>query len=192
MPWFQSCQNCGGLVLFHRHESGGVFCSSVCRQFHNRPGFCEACLKETHEVGAGGTRTVNGFGTSLLGRSAPCPNCGSVIQRLFACALFIPILPLGRFRVKHCSPGHYFSRRMRKAGEPYVSLASAALEDEGHKLLAEASLKPPPDREPSSARSSHQRGRAPKLNPRRFRSRTRCEPRTARGPFLSATPPFWW
>src|SRR5258706_509773 len=47
------------------------------------------------------------------------------------------------------------------------------------------------DREPSSARSRHKRGRTLKLIPRRFRGRTRCEPRTARGPFLLPAPAFW-
>ena len=43
-----------------------------------------------------------------------------------------------------------------------------------------------PDREPSSARSSHQRGRTFKLIPRWLRGWIRCEPRTARGPFRLA------
>ena len=50
----------------------------------------------------------------------------------------------------------------------------------------------PPDREPSSARSGHQHGRMLKLIPRRFRGRTRCEPRTARGPVLRRVAAFYW
>jgi len=42
----------------------------------------------------------------------------------------------------------------------------------------------PPDREPSWARSSRQRWKIFKPIPSRCRARTRCEPRTARGPIL--------
>jgi hypothetical protein len=134
----EPCQNCGGLVIFARPSPTGVFCSSACRQHHKTPDFCEACLEQTHEVGAGNTCRVNGVGTALYGRGTPCPRCGSVIQQLFWCLLFIPIIPLGRFRVKYCAPGKYISRRLRTADEPYVSLASVAAEDQGYKLLAEA------------------------------------------------------
>jgi hypothetical protein len=43
----------------------------------------------------------------------------------------------------------------------------------------------PPDRERSPARSSHKHERTPRFIPRCLCFRTRCEPGTARGPFLA-------
>src|SRR5436309_14658704 len=52
-------------------------------------------------------------------------------------------------------------------------------------------LTPPPDHEPSPARSSYERPAPFKLIPRRLCGRTRCEPGTARGPFLVGRPALW-
>src|SRR5258707_8053042 len=50
----------------------------------------------------------------------------------------------------------------------------------------------PPDREPSSARSGHECKGACKQIPRCLPGRTRCEPRTARGPAPGQLPLRWW
>src|SRR5258707_973637 len=58
-----------------------------------------------------------------------------------------------------------------------------------HPLTAKArAIAKRTDREPSSARSSHQRRVASKVIPRCRCRRTRCEPRTARGPLYRCGP----
>ena len=84
---FERCQNCRSRVVFGYRNTTGVFCSSVCHNYHANPGFCEICLSQTVEIGAGDT-TVRGIGTSLCGSSEPCPRCGSVIRRLCDCFFF--------------------------------------------------------------------------------------------------------
>lgn len=79
-------------------------------------GFCESCLADTLPEDAGSTSTFNGMGTRLYSFSDECPECQSRVQHLFFCFLWIPLVPLGRFRVKYCAPQRYFSRRLRPRG----------------------------------------------------------------------------
>ena len=132
---FERCQNCGSRVLFGHKDEGGIFCSRICHDYYKHPGLCEVCLSQTVEIRFGGTATVNTVGTAYYGRSDKCAHCGSVIRRQFVCILFIPVVPLGRFRVKYFSPGRFFSRRIRMPGEVCGPLD---LENEGHALLADA------------------------------------------------------
>src|SRR4051794_17767371 len=79
---------------------------------HKDIAFCDNCIQETVEVGAGNTCTINGVGTTFYGKSQRCPHCGSVVRQLFWCVMLIPIVPLGKFRVLDCRGGSYFSRRL--------------------------------------------------------------------------------
>ncbi len=80
--------------------------------------FCDACIEATAPYHTGGTFRLNGIGTTLFGQDHPCPQCGSVVSRLWFCVLFIPIVPLGRFRVLWLSSGRFLSRAVRRVGSP--------------------------------------------------------------------------
>ena len=111
---FEKCNNCGVRVIAgKRDENGAVFCSSVCMSFHRFPGFCKNCDAATTTESAGSTVTVNGIGTKIYGSKSPCPHCGSTIQTKFFVVIFIPLIPLGKYRTKWATPTRYISRRLK-------------------------------------------------------------------------------
>ncbi|MGP4016707.1 tetratricopeptide repeat protein [Saccharopolyspora sp. 5N708] len=61
--------------------------------------FCGSCTDETIAWAAPDTTTFNGFGTRFYGAADPCPRCGSVVKGLYLCLLWIPVWPMGRFRI---------------------------------------------------------------------------------------------
>jgi hypothetical protein len=109
---FEKCGNCGARVVKGRTDQYGTFCSSACHDHFVHPGFCASCLHATTEVSSGGTFTFNGIGTRLYGSGDPCPVCRSVVQRLFFCVIFIPLIPIAKYRVKYVTPGRFLSRRL--------------------------------------------------------------------------------
>ena len=85
--------------------------------FIRKTGFCRACYGSTTNESPGSTFTVNlVFGTRLMGGSEQCPACGSMIQWLWFW-FFLPIIPLGRYRIKYLSDGllrsTYIGRKLR-------------------------------------------------------------------------------
>jgi hypothetical protein len=58
--------------------------------------------------GAPGLATINGFGTTLYGRTDPNPLDGSHIATYYFVALFIPIFPIARYRVIPIDRGYRF------------------------------------------------------------------------------------
>lgn len=112
---FEKCQNCGGRVLKGVRDQFGIFCSMECRNFAVYPGFCPSCASATTEKSSGGTYTLNGIGTTLYGAGDPCSICGSVIRTHWICVLYIPVIPLGKYRVKFTQPRRFLSRRLRAA-----------------------------------------------------------------------------
>jgi len=116
---FEQCGNCGARVVKGVRDDLGVFCSMECRNFKAYPGFCPACLNTTNSRSSGGTFTFNGIGTALYGSRDPCAVCGSVIQTLWFCIIFVPVIPLGKYRVKHTQPRKWVSRQFTGvASEP--------------------------------------------------------------------------
>ncbi len=113
----KDCPNCGAKnILFGGVKDGDLtFCSKECYGFYQNKGFCEACTQATDEKEAGGTATLNGIGTRLHGGKDRCPTCHSVIQTKYFCVLFIPVIPLKRYRVLYCMPKRYFSRQLKPA-----------------------------------------------------------------------------
>ncbi len=107
------CQNCGKLM---DSERDAQFCSQPCRINYEHPTFCGACLEETIPISAGDMETVNGIGIGLYGKGHVCQACGSLLQRVCFCILFIPVIPLAKFRVKYRPDGKYLSRRTRRLG----------------------------------------------------------------------------
>ncbi len=112
---FEKCINCGTHAIVSIRAGGGTFCSKQCRDYYQHPDYCRACMAGTTQESAGGTTTVNGVGTKLYGSKSPCPQCGSIIQTKFFCFLLIPVIPLGKYRVKWVSPRRYLSRKLNPA-----------------------------------------------------------------------------
>lgn len=109
---FEKCDNCGGRSVRAIRDDRGSFCSQACRSWAAFPRFCERCISASSDVSSGGTATINGIGTKLYGSGDRCPTCNSVIKRLFFCLVYIPLIPLGKFRVKHVTPSRFFSRKI--------------------------------------------------------------------------------
>lgn len=109
---FEKCRNCGQRVVTGITDERGTFCSTVCRNFFVNPEFCHACLGSSTVAPNEGTVTANGVGTRLYGGSDLCPTCDSIVQRLFFCILFIPVIPAGRYRVKYATPTRFIWRKL--------------------------------------------------------------------------------
>ncbi len=124
---FEKCQNCGSRVISGRRDELGVFCSAECRNFVAHPGFCQTCLSTSSPRSTGGTFTFNGIGTGLYGRKDPCSVCGSVVQTHWICIFFVPIIPLGKYRVKYTQPRRFLSRRLSDKVLPPFPSATADL-----------------------------------------------------------------
>ena len=87
------------------------FCSLPCYT-HSPTGFCKACLASTSNDAPGGTFTFNSIGTKLFFANDRCPECHSIVQRKAICALFIPLIPLGTYRVIYVGPSRYVGRKV--------------------------------------------------------------------------------
>ncbi|MGX1916117.1 tetratricopeptide repeat protein [Streptomyces phaeochromogenes] len=86
--------------------------------------FCGACTDETIAWHAPDTETVNGIGTMFYGAADPCPRCGSIVRREYFCVLWIPVWPMGRYRIITLSGSltgsRYVGRRFPvRADNPY-------------------------------------------------------------------------
>ena len=123
---FEKCSNCGSRVVWGQRDELGVYCSEQCRSFLHYPGFCQTCADGTTAQDAGSTTTLNGIGTRLYGGGSRCPLCASIVQTKFFCLLFIPLIPLGRYRVRYVSPKRYLSRKLIVKSTSPASLATNA------------------------------------------------------------------
>jgi hypothetical protein len=114
----ECCTNCQTRILFGgQRDAAGVFCSWQCQTWFwqvqlDLPPFCDHCLAETTEQSSGSTYTLNGIGTSLFGWAQPCPQCSSAVRTKCICVFFIPLIPLGKYRVKFSTPQQFISRRL--------------------------------------------------------------------------------
>ena len=70
--------------------------------------------------------TLNRIGTRLYGGGSRCPVCDSIVQNKFFCLFFIPVIPLGQYRVRYVSPNRYLSRRLIAESTSPTSLAADA------------------------------------------------------------------
>lgn len=109
--FFAKCQNCGERVFGRPSpNAGGIFCSRICQSNFRHPGFCTACVAATTPSPAASSIRVNGIGAGLYFRKDWCKTCGSVIQSQWFSVFFIPVIPLGKFRIKYVAPHQYLSR----------------------------------------------------------------------------------
>jgi tetratricopeptide (TPR) repeat protein len=117
--------------------------------------FCGPCTDETIAWLAPDTETVNGIGTLFYGAADPCSRCGSVVKRLYFCVLWIPVWPMGRFRIITLSSSltgsraRYVGRRFPvSADNPYgLDRKTAALVAQAEAEAEEAAKswpEPPP------------------------------------------------
>jgi hypothetical protein len=120
------CQNCGGRVWGRPRDKLGVFCSITCRNNFINPGFCKSCIAATMPGSAGDNVTINGIGAMFYGKRDCCKICGSVVRSRWFCVLFIPLFPLGTFRVKYVAPSSYLSRKLPKEPRTREQVQSAA------------------------------------------------------------------
>ena len=111
---FEKCTNCTTRVVVGRRDDKGIFCSVVCQNFYRCPQFCRSCNAATIDDSAGSTYTLNGIGTKIYGAKDPCSECGSTIQTKWFVVLYIPLIPLGKYRTKWCNPFQFFSRKLIK------------------------------------------------------------------------------
>jgi hypothetical protein len=78
--------------------------------------FCPACTAETADQSAGGMFRLNGCGLGLYGWRDYCTGCGSSIRRQFISLVWVPLIPVGRYRVIYASKdmisSQYYSRKV--------------------------------------------------------------------------------
>lgn len=117
--FLKSCTNCSAfaLTLPYRDALGRTYCSAACMQWlgEGPRGFCRKCQFETGTAASGNLQRINGIGTAFVGSSEACPTCRSVVRRVWFTVLFLPVIPLARYRVLHISPREFYSRRLRNA-----------------------------------------------------------------------------
>ena len=117
--FFKACTNCGvfGLTLPFRDKLGRTYCSAVCRKWMGEGPrqFCQRCLFESGPESSGNLQRINGIGTTFVGSSDECGECASVVRRVWFTVLYLPLIPLRKYRVLQISPQQFFSRRLRPA-----------------------------------------------------------------------------
>jgi hypothetical protein len=115
--------------------------------------FCGACTDETIAWPAPDTQSNKGTGTIFYGGDDPCPRCGSVVKGLYFCVLWIPVWPMGRFRIitlsRSLTGARYVGRRIPDGTDnPYgLNKKTAAIIAEAHeatKKIQRSWPKPPP------------------------------------------------
>ena len=62
--------------------------------------FCEACTNVSSTAYfPGKVSSLNGIGRMFYGEESRCPTCGSCVRTLWFTLLFLPIVPLGSYRI---------------------------------------------------------------------------------------------
>jgi hypothetical protein len=73
--------------------------------------FCEACKSSSSDVSAGNILSINFIGRGFIGSSNRCATCESVERNLYFFFL-IPLLPLGKWRVKNIESNRLMTRKV--------------------------------------------------------------------------------
>jgi hypothetical protein len=126
MGMIGKCKGCGASIVFGKKVGDDLYCDTICYEFHRFPGFCPNCTAETTGQSPGSTFTLNGIGTKLYGSGSKCPTCSSVIKRLWFCVLYIPVIPLGKFRIKQARAKRYIGRQLvgkSRLDDPHYAFA---------------------------------------------------------------------
>ncbi len=109
---FEKCLSCGDRVFFTVKDQAGTFCSKRCRDYFFYPRFCQECIQSTADQSSGGTFTLNFIGTTFFLEKDRCLVCGSVVRWLVFSVLLVPLIPLGKYRVKYVSRDRFWSRKV--------------------------------------------------------------------------------
>jgi hypothetical protein len=88
------------------------YCSLQCYTASPLGTFCPACLACTSAQSPGGTFTFNSIGTTLWSAKDRCPTCHSVVQTKNFGVLFLPLIPLGKFRMIYVGPKRFLGRKV--------------------------------------------------------------------------------
>jgi hypothetical protein len=108
-----------GLRELSRAEWLAPVAASVQRDDTGQPtDFCEDCLAATTNESPGAVLALNfALGTTFYHSGGPCPNCGSIVATKCFILFLIPVVRLGRFRLKYHRKGFfgssYFGRKLR-------------------------------------------------------------------------------
>ena len=116
--FLKSCTHCGvfAITLPYRDNLGRTYCSEACMRWvgEGPRTFCKKCEFETVGQASGDLNRFNGIGTAFVGSSDVCPECRSEIKRVWFTVLFLPVVPMAKYRVIQTSPQEFLSRRLRR------------------------------------------------------------------------------
>ncbi len=80
--------------------------------------FCDACQLDTIAINTGNLITVNVIGKTWgLRKFNRCPTCGSVERNMWF-IMGLPVIPLGRWKVKYLARNKFVARKMMKSSFP--------------------------------------------------------------------------
>ena len=120
------CTNCN-TVMWGGYKSGeGAYCSLACYTASSLGDFCPECLAATTSDSPGGTFTFNSVGTRLFFSRDRCPKCHSIVQRKAVCALYIPLIPLAKYRVLYFGGNRYVGRKLRSDSDVRQAYSTGA------------------------------------------------------------------
>jgi hypothetical protein len=117
------CANCNTMMMGGYRAGDDRYCSLPCYTASPQGNFCEDCMDATTADSPGSTFMVNTVGTRMCFSRDRCPKCHSIVQRKAIVALYIPLIPLAKYRVIYVRGGRYVGRRLRsdRAQQPYSS-----------------------------------------------------------------------
>lgn len=93
--------------------------------------FCEACKSTSSDVSAGNILSINFIGRGFIGSSNRCSTCDSIERNLYF-FFIIPLLPLGKWRVKHIESNRLMTRKVT---------ASSFMDADDHRIYTPAENK---------------------------------------------------
>ena len=110
IPSFSICGNCKKPYCKDCLNEGVdyYFCNStecyekykIDKYYNDNPIFCNNCMEETTDEGAGNMHRLNWTGTSFSGKKNECQICHSYITNKCFVFFNIPIIKLEKYRVK--------------------------------------------------------------------------------------------
>jgi len=110
-----SCSNCNATLISAAVKDGDLkFCSKKCHEHYKIPDFCDDCISSTTDKSSGNLYRLNGIGTTLIGFMDECPKCKSILKTYWFTFLFIPLIPLAKYRLKYVTKDSFITRKVVK------------------------------------------------------------------------------
>ena len=109
------CVACHQLIAFGAiRRDDKCFCSHACMSTVYEIGFCEICLDETDECSPESLSQPCGCGVAFYNSwwHSNCVECGSQVARVWITLLYLPIIPLRRYRVFYLGDFEFIARRL--------------------------------------------------------------------------------